>query len=157
MPYRCRITTAAPEDAAFVAANAREADRREFEASSGRTPSQVVAEAMATADMAFTGWRGGVPVCIFGVSPASLLIGRGTPWLVGTDHLDRCARPLLRVSMPALDLFHARYPELMNYVDARNDRAIRWLRWMGFTIHPAEPHGIAGLPFHKFERSRRDV
>ena len=43
-------------------------------------------------------------------------------------------------------------------VDARNARAIRWLRWLGFRIHPAEAHGIQGLPFHRFEmRSPADV
>ena len=39
---------------------------------------------------------------------------------------------------------------MFNYVDARHTDAIRWLKWLGFTLHPATPYGPFDLPFHKF-------
>ncbi len=45
------------------------------------------------------------------------------------------------------------YRVLRNHVDARNSQAIRWLGWLGFTLKPAVPYGVARLPFHPFERS----
>jgi hypothetical protein len=32
---------------------------------------------------------------------------------------------------------------------------VRWLRRIGFTLHPAEPLGPLGVPFHRFEMERR--
>lgn len=156
---RCEVKLSAPGDlsAAFVAVNARAADRAEFLASSGRSAEQVVDEALVGAWRSWTGWAGGEPVCVFGVTPWSWTAGVGIPWMVGTEGLDRAARSLLRTSRPAIDLMHARFPELVNYVDARNVRAIRWLWWLGFTLGPPEPHGVAGLPFHRFSRDSRHV
>lgn len=149
---RCSIEPADELAALWVAAHARRADRAEFEASSGRSALQVVEDAMASAHRAWAGYADGEPVCVFGVSPWSWVAGVGVPWMVGTDRLDRAARALLRCSLPAVEVMHTSFPELVNYVDARNVRAIRWLRWLGFTIEPAAPHGIAGLPFHRFRR-----
>lgn len=154
---RCSIAPADDLAALWVAAHARAADRAEFEASSGRSAVDVVEQALANADRAWVGYAGDEPVCVFGVTPWSWVAGVGIPWMVGTDRLDRAARPLLRCSLPAVETMHSRFPELVNFVDARNVRAIRWLRWLGFTIEPAAPHGVAGLPFHRFVRDSRHV
>ena len=44
----------------------------------------------------------------------------------------------------------AYYDRLENRVDARNVPAIRYLRWLGFTLWPVMPWGHAGLPFYPF-------
>lgn len=153
----CEITPASPIPALWIGAHARAADRAEFESASGRTAEQVVSEALACSDLAYVGWANKIPVCVFGVAPRSWVAGIGIPWMVGTDGLDRCAHALLRTSRPAIEVLHARFPELVNYIDARNVRAIRWLIWLGFTIHDPEPYGVAGLPFHRFTRDCRHV
>jgi len=40
---------------------------------------------------------------------------------------------------------------LYNYVDARNVKSIKWLRWLGFQLDEPAPYGVRGLPFHRFE------
>jgi hypothetical protein len=154
---RCWVQPAGVDDALRVAAHCRDADRAEFLAASGRTPEEVVRDGLADSVMAFTGWAGEDPVCVFGVATWSLVAGVGIPWMVGTDQLPRHSRALLRTSRPAVELMHARFPELVNYVDARNVAAIRWLRWLGFKVEPAAPYGVAGLPFHRFSRDCRHV
>ena len=39
---------------------------------------------------------------------------------------------------------------LFNVVDARYIKAIKWLRWCGFTVKEAEPFGTLQQPFHEF-------
>ena len=92
----------------------------------------------------------GEPVAVFGVTPPAMLGGAAIPWLVGSVHLN--PRLLLRPAREVLDGWD--FEHLENWVDARNTKAVRWLRWLGFTIHPAGPYGVMGLPFHRFERLR---
>ena len=47
-----------------------------------------------------------------------------------------------------------RYAVLTNFVDARNEPAIKYLRWLGFRFGVATPWGSAGLPFHPFTMER---
>jgi len=42
------------------------------------------------------------------------------------------------------------FQRLENYVDARQKRSIRWLKWCGFTVENPKPWGTLGLPFHQF-------
>lgn len=80
-----------------------------------------------------------------------MLAGQGSPWLLGTTLLDQLPGHLTRSAKTYLSQMQDQYPHLMNYVDARNVRSVRWLRRIGFTVHPAAPYGFAGLPFHLFE------
>ena len=90
--------------------------------------------------------------CLFGCAPINGMLGlRAAPWLLGTDVLDRHPSALMRHTAPYLAQMQRRYPHLLNYVDARNTRSIRWLKRLGFVIHPARPFGVAQLPFHYFE------
>ena len=38
--------------------------------------------------------------------------------------------------------------ECMNYVDARNEAAVKWFRWLGFEVAGPEAYGLQGEPFH---------
>lgn len=93
----------------------------------------------------------GEPVALFGVGALSLLQGVGTPWLLGTDRMWRHPRTLVVEGRRYLSTMRSLYPHLVNYVDARNDASIRWLKRLGFTLHDPAPYGAMGLPFHKFE------
>lgn len=87
-------------------------------------------------DEAWTGVIDGEPVCMFGAVPASMLGGKGVPWMVGTTRLNEmhAQKALLRESRPALKAMISRYDVLANVVDDRNEAAKRWLRWLGFTV-----------------------
>jgi hypothetical protein len=87
-----------------------------------------------------------------GVTALSLLGGVGSPWLIGTRELDRIPGALTRVALKYRDLALGLYPELVNYIDMRNRKSIRWLKRLGFTVHPDPiPYGPYKMPFLKFE------
>lgn len=92
----------------------------------------------------------GVPLCVFGVSPVSILTGVGSPWLIGSVALEQHVRELVPLAAPYIRLMLRIYPHLENHVHAENRRAVRWLRAAGFTIHPPQPYGLRGQMFHPF-------
>ena len=76
----------------------------------------------------------GVPAAIFGLARGG--DGTGAPWLLGTEAfvtadarvaVARRARRFVRV--------WSRTMALQNYCDSRNEVAVRFLEWLGFTLH----------------------
>lgn len=145
------------EDAESIACYAREADVRELWACAKTTPLAAMVKGMRVSPDAWTWLVDGVPVCMFGVAPYSILGGGGCPWLIGTHEIDSHAWLFLRNSKDGILGLLAQWDHLHNWVDARNTKAIKWLKFLGFTIHPAEPYGPFGLPFHHFEMRRAYV
>lgn len=151
MPARIEIRPATWADIAPIAANIRAADRRECLAQTLLQPEDAIAYVMGSAARAWVGLVDGEHACIFGVSRSSLMtLEWGEPWLMGTPLLERHERAFLRRNKAYISEFINIFPKLQNWVDMRNEKAVRWLAWLGFTIHPAEPHGPLGRPFHRF-------
>ena len=94
----------------------------------------------------------GEPVAIFGLAPVSLLGGLACPWMLGTPSLEHYGRDVVLFGKRYARQWTLQYDQLFNYVDARNLRAIAWLRHSGYTVFAAEPRGLNGEPFHRFER-----
>lgn len=141
-----------PEDIDELLRNLRECDRLEVEASAGRR--RVASALQLTGRMSIwskSAFADGELANVFGVSPQDFVQGVGCPWMLATPVFDRHPRAVIRLCRgyipPMLELF----PHLVNYVDARNTKSIKWLAWLGFEIHPAAPYGAYKLPFHKFE------
>lgn len=146
-----------PGDLEHIAARLRDADRREVQAIRGPVPMyDTLALAVLRSTHYWVSVAGDEPIAMFGVAPTDLLSGIGSPWFLATDRAEGYPRSLVvegrRYALRMLEV----YPHLMNYVDARNTRSIRWLKHIGFEVHPAEPMGIAGLPFHPFEMKAQD-
>lgn len=102
-------------------------------------------------DLAFAVWLDGRLICLFGYIPRSMMSDVAYPWMVASDEIARIPGILTRQARGYCSAVLGEYPVLFNYVDARNDRSIEWLSRLGFSISPAEPFGVAGLPFHRFE------
>lgn len=136
----------------------RPEDRAELWASSLAVPEKAMEDGLTYSKTAYTGLLDGVPVCMWGVAPVCLLNRLGAPWMVGTSDLDDNALAFLRVCRaPLLELF-GEYDRLENYVDARNVKAIRWLKFMGFKVdETAEPYGMFKMPFHRFWKEAQHV
>lgn len=147
---RIDVIPATPEHAADLAPRLRHADADEVWASGRYRPAEALRLSLGLSLMAWTGLVDDVPMCIFGVSPVSLMSGHGAPWMLGAEGLERHAVPFLRRNRAYVAEMLALCPRLENHVDARNALSIRWLRWLGFTIHPAAPFGPFGVPFHRF-------
>lgn len=141
-----------PSDVALLAANMRRPDRDEIEASSGPDIIRAIRHSVEVSSDAFACVAPEGLIAIGGMAPLCMLTGRASPWLLGTDLLDSVPGLLTRSALAYCTRQADVYPLQVNYVDARNTRSVRWLRRLGFTIHPAEPHGVAGLPFHRFEK-----
>lgn len=138
-------------DARFIALHVRQADFDELVEGSMLTPYQTMMRGIEQApETAMTGTINHKPVVMFGVVDGGTLGNVGVPWMVGTKWLDQKANTFLRRSRTHLMEMFSEYDMLLNYVDARNVRAIQWLQWLGFTIEPPEPMGMRGLMFHKF-------
>lgn len=144
---------AAPEHIATIAAHARAADVAEVQASSGSTIEQALTEGLRVSTRAYTALLDGEPVAMIGVNPYSELSGVGVAWMLATSALDTAKgrRAVVRCAAPMLAHLQDRYPGMLfNAVDARNVRAIRFLKWAGFTFLPAVKSGAEGRPFHPF-------
>jgi hypothetical protein len=151
------IRRATLHDLPVLVANMRPADRAELTACSGPDLARTVRASFDITPNAFAWVDGDSLVAVGGIAPVCLLTGTGSPWMVGTSLLDSFPSALTRGAKTYLRRMQRTYPIQVNYVDARNVRSVRWLRRLGFTIHPAEPHGVAGLPFHRFEKDMNHV
>lgn len=135
----------------------RQADIDELWAANRVSPEYALRRGIDCSTSSWTGLVDGRPVCIFGVVSASMLSSTGVPWMIGTSEIDHHAKAFLRRNKAYVDRMSELYNYLVNHVDARNRRAIAWLKWLGFTIHDAQPHGPDGLPFHRFDMRANHV
>jgi len=151
MRAKIEIRPATMADIALIVPNLREADRRECVAQTLLQPEDAITFVMRSAVRAWAGTIDGEIACLFGVSRSSLTtLEWGTPWMMGTPLIERHERAFLRRNKPYISEFKSIFPKLENWVDMRNEKAVRWLAWLGFKIHDAEPHGLLGRPFHRF-------
>jgi hypothetical protein len=127
-------------------------DRQELEASHG---GDLVVAVQHAVDVSTSSWAmcvDGVMVMLGGVAPLSLLGGIGSPWMLGTEGLNSVPGALTRIGVEYLRIVQDSYPILINYVDARNTKSIRWLRRLGFKVADDPiPYGPQKLPFYQFE------
>ncbi|MDR1242719.1 MAG: DUF2833 domain-containing protein [Deltaproteobacteria bacterium] len=152
-----KITPALPEHIPAIAADMREADRREVWASHRHSPAQALENALAHADLAWTCLVEEVPAFMWGVSRyGSLISPVGSPWLLGTNLFFNARRKLhrefLRQCPAYVDRMQECFPRLENYVHAQNVLSIRWLKWCGFTLE-REPESFNGENFYLFWRN----
>lgn len=148
---RVEIREVLPGDVEELVNNLRHADIEEIRASGDLLPIEAVQQCVALSAPCWAAVINGELAAIFGAAPISLIGPIGTPWLLGTPVMDRHPRTVISTSRPYLALIQAAYPQLVNWVDVRNTRSIRWLKALGFNFHPAAPYGPRGLPFHRFD------
>ena len=135
-----------------LAETMRTADQAEIWASGHYTPFEGLCASIRLTDDAHTGLADGQVLCIFGVGKTTLLSPVGHPWMLSSFLVDKHLMAWARGSKGAFKRMtqDSNVLHLKNYVDARYTEAVRWLEWLGFTIHPAEPFGLDQLPFHPF-------
>ncbi len=130
----------------MIAADIRDADRKEMLAL-GTTVEDALAEGLAHSDLAMTGLLDGVPVCMFGVAPSDILLGRGIPWMLSANAIEQAQLQFLRACRPVVARMRERYPHLRNIVHSENATAIRWLKWLGFRFVSEDEGGRTPLAF----------
>ncbi len=138
--------------------NMREEDKAEIWASAHYTPMEALVAGVRHSNHTYAGLVNNDVLCVFGVGKASFLSDTGYPWMLSSKLVDGHMRAWAKGSKAAFEgMTQSGVKRLENYVDARYTVAVRWLAWLGFEIHPAEPFGVDQLPFHHFTWERDNV
>lgn len=138
-------------DIELVAGSAREADVREIRDGAGWSIAEALEYGLVRSERCQLMLFNAQPLAVVGDVRHENI---GIPWMITTHHVDRHARAFLHSTREILAEMLDRHEALTNFIDARNTRAIRWLRWLGFEIAEPMPRGVAGLPFHQFTKIR---
>lgn len=77
------------------------------------------------------------------------VLDNGVVWAVFTQAIDRHPLAFLRSSRK---FFEALDVDVFQYVDARNEKAVKWFEWLGFEVSDPVPFGANGEPFHELRK-----
>lgn len=146
------VVTAEIQHIELIAERIRPADREEIWALYRQSPVECLIDSFRLSRLAWTGLVDGVPVCMFGVVQVSKDGRAGRPWMIGTELLDKYQKVFLRRCAGQVETMQMCFDSLENVVDARNERAIKWLRWLGFSFSEPEPMGPDGIMCLRFTR-----
>lgn len=105
------------------------------------------------AEEAWAALSNGKLLGITAITPYSYLSSVAFPWLLTTG---REPKLLLKGTKIIVNRWSSMYDTLIGFIDARYTASLRWAKWAGFTILPAEPFGYLGLPFHRIEIRKTD-
>lgn len=147
---RCFIRKLEEGDLRWVALYMRPEDRAEIWSASRSTPMQALVDTVQVSRDTKVAVSGRVPMCIFGCAQTTPLSGWAAPWALGTPEVERNAAWFLKASKTVVAGWRQEYRVLRNFVHAENRLSVRWLRWLGFELDPAEPIGYDDALFHKF-------
>lgn len=140
-----------------ITRNLRRCDLDEIEAMSAVSPGDALRASLGLSTHAYGIVDGnGEAVAMFGAAPHPLP-GVGIVWMLGTDAIQTEAVGIAKRTRRYFDELNAAYGILWNYIDARNEVSLRWLRWGGFELLGDTRMGPEGLPFHIFARTNMNV
>lgn len=147
-----------------IVRNMRFSDRVEVHLSHRMSRSQAVRESMASSthlalivDPSLPEQKEGepwLPLAIGGISEP--IDGARLIWMLGHELLDREMRyPKKRMGFATCTLAAVEHwkecgDPLHNWCHAANERTLRWLPWLGFTVGDPEPIGENQAPFCHF-------
>ena len=133
----------------------READVQEVWAANHLLPYEALKLSLEYTDRAYTSLFNKEVICMWGVGKTTYLSEEGIPWMLTSDLVRIHFREFLRQAPRLLDDIKKEAIILINMVDARNTLSIRWLKWLGFTIHDSIPFGPDNMLFHPFSMSNK--
>lgn len=130
------IRPATEEDAKYVGANLRPADRVEGTIATGKDPVQVVVDSWRASARSYAVFPAGssAPCAIYGTAPTPARPDLGIAWMLCTPEVTRVARGILQ---EAPEQLHALLQDYAGGLQALawsgNHLHIRWCRRLGFT------------------------
>lgn len=94
-----------------------------------------------------------IPISIFGVCEPQKFEDGNDWWCVWLLSVDGGANEhkfsWYKTCKNYLPYFLLQYPRLFNYIDAKYEESLRWIKHLGFTVGAPEPYGKMGAPFRK--------
>lgn len=154
------IRPATRDDISFIATNMRAADAAEVTAARGNVSLDMTIYMASEMSDSCQVWcdDADTPLAIFGFAPLHHKPGVGVPWLLGTEKLKMRARTYVREARRVVaEMLQGPYPYLFNYVHVDNADSKKFLRAVGFKLHPPAPYGVRGELFHMFDAGDKSV
>ncbi len=139
-----------------LAEDLRQCDLDEISATTREDPAVALMSCAMVSDHGWVILDGDDPIAAFGCAPTSDP-SAASVWMLGSPRMDepRNALGILRQSEHYKSVMHRSYPTLFNYIDARNEKSMRWLKWCGYELLTLVPeYGLEGRPFYLFSRHR---
>lgn len=136
----------------------REDDYHELQAMHGIAvdTKDVLERAMTLSKECYTAELDGEVVCMFGVGIFNEEKNLGCPWLLGSDKMLEVPRDIILQGLSYTNDWLTKFHGLVNFVDARNSKSIRFLKHIGFSIHEPISLGAMIMPFHPFTKFRKE-
>lgn len=162
-PLGIVLAKAEAKDAVTFTPLLREADRAEIVATFGaKLPVEfILRQGIEQSIEAWAMWFNGELACLWGVSVLSVNVHGSRVdfkpervacgWLLTTRAVDRHPKTFWLACGAIFPQVLERYGMLINWIDVRHVKAIRWADRLGFHLDPPAPHGVDGLPFRRFK------
>lgn len=151
-----RVVKVEEEHIIELSSSMQQADKYNAWAIGHLSPEQAIRHSVGVSIESETWLADEKVMAIRGVSRGTFLSPYACVWMLGAEGLASFPIPFLRGSKEWVERMLEQHSHLVNYVDARNKRSLRWLFWLGFAIHPAAPLGIEGRMFHWVEKRKED-
>lgn len=127
-------------------------DVEELRAATGDTPIGALTKSLEISVAAFTLCIDGEPVAMYGVAPQETNPDVGVVWLLGTEKLRKYPKLFWKTALQELPKLGTYFPVLINAVDSKYEKALRFARRLGFQIRASAPYGVDGEPFNLIAR-----
>jgi len=146
--YEYRRPTAA--DIQWLADNLRPEDRKEIGGMTGYNFHEEIQYCVDNSECCWACCLGEKVLAAFGVICTNPMERQGIVWMLASTETAKHKIYTGRWTKKGISALLHDWKYLYNYVDEGNDGTIAWLKWMGATVHPAQPMGLYGLPYHLF-------
>lgn len=146
------LVRATPAHIRILASRARPEEEAETRALTQETVLEAGLASLRASTIALAAFADDELVAAFGVVPNSALLGVGVPWVLGSGAVEKRRRFYAVHSRAALARLLAVYPTLVTLLDCRYVRAVRWARWLGFSVSEPFEYGPEGRQFVFIER-----
>lgn len=110
-----------------------------------------IQKCIKNSDEAWTAFDDDMVICMFGIGKISMLSDVGHPWLITTNLVYKYKRDFLKGAKVSLEYWLKKYGVLENYIPAGLDSLLKWVKWAGFIVSPAQDYGLNKPPLHKIE------
>lgn len=114
----------------------------------------IVERAFTMAAEAYVFIVNGDVVCAVGVNSPNVLSDTGLPWLIPHyKNVTKYKYQFLGGGKRWISYLSSKYAVLTNTVLSTNKRALKWLKWLGFSVGPIIV--IDGIKFHPYMLERK--
>lgn len=144
-------------DIFYLKSRLRKADIDEIYASNHLTAADALTYSFYLSKVCLTIMMDDEPVGMFGIVEDPTDSDKALIWMLGSDRMNKVARHIVKDAKDFIEQFMDSYEVLYNHVDARNEKSIRWLEYLGAEIDDPIIYGREGLPFHHFQFRRRII